>query len=267
MNLFLVWITAFIRRKKYTPFRWLTASAVVSFLSLIYKIRLLMGKRSIPEFFFMFFSIMLLTAFSYTYREYKGKNILKAYIKDMVLLLFSSVLTAGSLLLVRRVIHTGENASILTAFGLSIVSFAILYVLFAVLRNMIKSEAKKCEVTLKATLFQGNKHVIINVLYDTGNNLSSPYTNEPVNIISEKTAMQIGIRKVQKPLLIPYNSIGGSGMLETFRFEKAVFQNGEVMLNFLGALSKEIDDNDDIQMILNCSSKKQKKSAKRRTKW
>ena len=164
-------------------------------------------------------------------------------------------------------VDTGEKASILTAFGLSIVSFAILYVLFAVLRNMIKSEAKKCEVTLKATLFQGNKHVIINVLYDTGNNLSSPYTNEPVNIISEKTAMQIGIRKVQKPLLIPYNSIGGSGMLETFRFEKAVFQNGEVMLNFLGALSKEIDDNDAIQMILNCSSKKQKKSAKMRTKW
>ena len=259
MNLFLVWITAFIRRKKYTPFRWLTASAVASFVSLIYKIRLLTGKKSIPEFFYMLLGIMLLTALSYTYKEYKGKNILKAYIKDMVLLLFSSVLTAGGLLLVRRVIHIGGNISVMTAFVLSLVSIAILYVLFIVLRNMIKSEAKKCEITLKATLFQGNKHAIINVLYDTGNNLSSPYTNEPVNIISEKTAIQIGIREVQKPLLIPYNSIGGSGLLETFRFEKVVFQNGEVMLNFLGALSKEIDDNDDIQMILNCSSKKTEK--------
>lgn len=256
MNLFLVWITAFIRRKNYTPFRWLAASAIVSFLSLIYKIRILMGKSNIPVFFYIILSVVLLTVISYTYRGYKAKNALKILVKDIVMLLFCAVLTAGSLLLLRGVINEEKSVSVFAAFILMIVSFVILYVLFIILRNMIKGEAQKCGVTLKATLVQGDAHMMINVLYDTGNNLSSPYTNEPVNIISEKTAIQTGIRDVQKPLLIPYSSIGGSGMLKAYRFEKIIFRNGEVMINFLGALSDEIGDDSDFQMILNCSSKK-----------
>lgn len=256
MNLFLVWITAFIRRKEYTPFRWLIASAIVSFLSLIYKIRLLTGNGGSAGEIHIILSIMLLTAVSYTYKERTVKKILKNFIKDVFFLLFCSIFTAGVFLLLKGHIENMKNVSVVTAFFLTIVSFVIFYVLFIAMRNIIKNEAKKCETVLRATLIQGNTHMAINVLYDTGNNLSSPYTNEPVNIISEKTAVQTGIRDVQRPLLIPYSSIGGSGMLEAFKFEKIVFQNGEVMLNFLGALSKEIDDNDDIQMILNCSSKK-----------
>lgn len=260
MNLFLVWITAFIRRKEYTPLRWLIASAVVAFLSLIYKIRLLTGNGSGHSVLYIILSITLLTTISYTYKGHTVRTILRTFVKDVLLLLFCTILTAGGLLLLRGNIENGKSVSVMAAFFLMVVSFVILCVLFVVMRNIIKSEAEKCETILKATLIQGDTHIMINVLYDTGNNLSSPYTNEPVNIISEKTAVQTGIRDVQKPLLIPYNSIGGSGMLETFRFEKLIFQNGEVMLNFLGALSKEIDDNDDIQMILNCSSKKIEKS-------
>ncbi len=256
MNLFLVWITAFIRRKEYTPFRWVAASAVVSFFSMIYKICQLKGRGIIPGYLHAILSIMLLTAIAYTYKEYMWKNRLRTFIKDVILLLFCTILTAGGLLLVKRCIENGRNVSVITAFFLMIVSFVILYVLFMVMRNIIKSEAEKCETILKATLIQGDTHTAINVLYDTGNKLSSPYTNEPVNIISEKTAVQTGIRDIQKPLLIPYSSIGGNGMLETFRFEKVIFQNGKVMMNFLGALSSEIDDNSDIQMILNCSDKK-----------
>ena len=43
-----------------------------------------------------------------------------------------------------------------------------------------------------ATLIHGSVKKNINVLYDTGNNLFSPYTNEPVNIISKETVVQMG---------------------------------------------------------------------------
>lgn len=256
MNLFLVWITAFIRRKEYTPFRWIAASAIVAFLSLIYKIQLIAENENYSEGFHTILSVVLLLVISYTYKGCTVRNILKTFIKDVILLLFCAILTAGGLLLVKGHIEDGKNVSVIAAFFLMIISITMLCVIFAVMRNIIKSETEKCKTILEATLIQGDIQMSINVLYDTGNNLSSPYTNEPVNIISEKTAIQTGIRDVQKPLLIPYSSIGGSGMLKAYRFEKIIFRNGEVMINFLGALSDEIGDDSDFQMILNCSSKK-----------
>lgn len=259
MNLFLIWITAFIRRKEYTLFRWIFASVVVALLSLIYKWRALLGEKNIPAFIYCFFCVALLTGISFTYKGYKKKMIIEIFIKDMLILLFCAILTAGGILLVRQHIGITDDISTLKAFVLMLLSFVILYVLFFMMRNIIRNEAKKCKTIIRATLVQGNVHMNINVLYDTGNNLISPYTNEPVNIISEEIAVHTGIRNIQKPLLIPYKSIGGDGLLETFRFEKIVFQDGEVMENFLGALSEKIDNSSDVQMILNCSGKKTKK--------
>ena len=47
--------------------------------------------------------------------------------------------------------------------------------------------------------------------------------------------------------------------LETYRFEKLIFMDGSIMMNFLGAVSERIDKTGDVQMILNCSNKKIKR--------
>ena len=159
----------------------------------------------------------------------------------------------------KKLKEKAKSADVKKAFIFNIISFAILYALFFVMRNIIKNEAEKCETIMCATLIHGSVKKNINVLYDTGNNLFSPYTNEPVNIISKETVVQMGVRDKQKPILIPYNSIGGSGLLETYRFEKLVFMDGSIMMNFLGAVSERIDKTGDVQMILNCSNKKIKR--------
>lgn len=256
MNLFLVWLVAFIRRKEYTPFRWAGACAVVAFISVIHKISVLELRSVVPDGLYCVFSVLLLTGLSYKYKGNKKKIVLTEFLSDMVILLFGVSITAGCLLFMQEHMGGMKSADVKKAFIFNIISFAILYALFFIMRNIIKNEAKKCETIMCAVLIHENVKKSINVLYDTGNNLFSPYTNEPVNIISKETAIQMGVRDKQKPLLIPYNSIGGSGLLETYRFEKLIFMDGSIMMNFLGAVSERVDKTGDVQMILNCSCKK-----------
>lgn len=259
MNQFLVWLVAFIRRKEYTPFRWAVACAVVALVSVIHKINVLEQRSVVPDGAYCVFCVLMLIGLSYKYKSNKKRSVLTEILTDMVILMFGVSITAGCILFMQEHMGDMKSADVKKAFIFNIISFAILYALFFVMRNIIKNEAEKCETIMCATLIYGSVKKNINVLYDTGNNLFSPYTNEPVNIISKETVVQMGVRDKQKPILIPYNSIGGSGLLETYRFEKLVFMDGSIMMNFLGAVSERIDKTGDVQMILNCSNKKIKR--------
>ena len=255
MNQFLVWLVAFIRRKEYTPFRWAVACAVVALISVIHKISVLEQRSVVPDGAYCVFCVLMLIGLSYKYKSNKKRSVLTEILTDMVILMFGVSITAGCILFMQEHMGDMKSADVKKAFIFNIISFAILYALFFVMRNIIKNEAEKCETII----IHGSVKKNINVLYDTGNNLFSPYTNEPVNIISKETVVQMGVRDKQKPILIPYNSIGGSGLLETYRFEKLVFMDGSIMMNFLGAVSERIDKTGDVQMILNCSNKKIKR--------
>ena len=259
MNQFLVWLVAFIRRKEYTPFRWAVACAVVALISVIHKINVLEQRSVVPDGAYCVFCVLMLIGLSYKYKSNKKRSVLTEILTDMVILMFGVSITAGCLLFMQEHMGDMKSADVKKAFIFNIISFAILYALFFVMRNIIKNEAEKCETIMCATLIHCSVKKNINVLYDTGNNLFSPYTNEPVNIISKETVVQMGVRDKQKPILIPYNSIGGSGLLETYRFEKLIFMDGSIMMNFLGAVSERIDKTGDVQMILNCSNKKIKR--------
>ena len=259
MNQFLVWLVAFIRRKEYTPFRWAVACAVVALVSVIHKINVLEQRSVVPDGVYCVFCVLMLIGLSYKYKSNKKRSVLTEILTDMVILMFGVSITAGCILFMQEHMGDMKSADVKKAFIFNIISFAILYALFFVMRNIIKNEAEKCETIMCATLIYGSVKKNINVLYGTGNNLFSPYTNEPVNIISKETVVQMGVRDKQKPILIPYNSIGGSGLLETYRFEKLVFMDGSIMMNFLGAVSERIDKTGDVQMILNCSNKKIKR--------
>lgn len=232
MNQFLVWLVAFIRRKEYTPFRWAVACAVVALISVIHKINVLEQRSVVPDGAYCVFCVLMLIGLSYKYKSNKKRSVLTEILTDMVILMFGVSITAGCILFMQEHMGDMKSADVKKAFIFNIISFAILYALFFVMRNIIKNEAEKCETIMCATLIHGSVKKNINVLYDTGNNLFSPYTNEPVNIISKETVVQMGVRDKQKPILIPYNSIGGSGLLETYRFEKLVFMDGSIMMNF-----------------------------------
>ena len=58
---------------------------------------------------------------------------------------------------------------------------------------------------------------------------------EPVFIISKELSESLELKKNLKPLLIPYNSIGGRGLLEAYRLELVQFQDGEYQKEFPGS--------------------------------
>lgn len=55
----------------------------------------------------------------------------------------------------------------------------------------------------------------------------------------------------QNPILIPYHSIGGEGLLKAYRLDLLCLQNGETKESFLAAVSENISVDVTVQFILN----------------
>ena len=102
----------------------------------------------------------------------------------------------------------------------------------------------------EAMVVHKGKQISIRILYDSGNQLVSPYSGERVAVISEALAEQLEITQEQRPLYVPYHSIGGSGVLPTYRIERLEWQDRESMEGVLVAVSEQLEQRE-IQMILN----------------
>ena len=87
-----------------------------------------------------------------------------------------------------------------------------------------------CEVLLE---FEGIEKEAIG-LWDTGNRLKDPYSKKPVIVVAEQLLKEyLDVAKKIAPqhyVLIPYTSVGGTGMLEGVRLTKAVVRTTEQKL-------------------------------------
>ena len=68
-------------------------------------------------------------------------------------------------------------------------------------------------------------------------------------VISKSLAQELELEKVP-PLMIPYTSVGGSGLLHAYRIDGMVLESGQRRNHFLAAVSDKIHG-EEIQMILN----------------
>lgn len=84
-----------------------------------------------------------------------------------------------------------------------------------------------CEVLLE---FEGIKKEAVG-LWDTGNQLKDPYSKKPVIVVAEQLLGEYldAAKKIapQHYVLIPYTSVGGTGMLEGVRLTKTVVKTTE----------------------------------------
>ena len=125
----------------------------------------------------------------------------------------------------------------------------LLLCLFVKLRGEFIRQGQRRINCRRATVFHGGKTWQIQVLYDTGNQLISPYSGEPVAVISKSLAEKLGLEKAP-PLMIPYTSVGGSGLLHAYRIDGMVLESGHRQNHFLAAVSDKLHG-EEIQMILN----------------
>lgn len=249
MNLFLLYITAWWLHEPAHIRRWVFSSAFCAIVSVIITyisncvVRLHAGISAVTGI-----ALLVLCA-------YRPHN-LKIFVKISAAFIFFSAFTAGMLFMIRQVLAGGglipgytENARFSLLF--LILSVFIFFILFRFLRVSVTGQDLRHRSVVNAILVHNGKRQEIKALYDTGNHLVSPYTGEPVAVVSNELSDRLGLGSNKSPLLIPYNSIGGSGILKAYRIDVLQLQDGSVRKNFLAAVSDNICTDKEIQMILN----------------
>lgn len=115
---------------------------------------------------------------------------------------------------------------------------------------------------LRNSLFQviledAKKQVEALALYDSGNRLREPYGGKAVYIVAPEIAEQLGIRAsgTKHALVIPYCSLGGSGLLQIYTIDRIRIreQNREYLVEpaVIGLAQPGLMKNKTYQIILN----------------
>ncbi|MCH5268002.1 MAG: sigma-E processing peptidase SpoIIGA [Lachnospiraceae bacterium] len=246
LNLFLVGITALLRGRCIS-FRRLVAASVVTAVGStgIYAAHFFVGK------WLMIVSMagmLLLVWMAFPVKE------MRHFGNDLLTFWLVTLVTGGAL---TAMLHglgqwlRGMNEKANVSMGMILFGLFGLGVVFTLLAKELVSLKQNQHYTEEAVLSHNGKTYSLRVLYDTGNQLVSPYTGERVAILAADFAQRIGVESEQTPLYIPYHSIGGSGVLPAYRLECLQTAHHGLLEHFLVAVSDELKEGQDIQMIVN----------------
>lgn len=255
MNLFLLKMTAVVRRKYLGKWRLVWVSVLESgqmTMILVVWLRYLrrhgmlyerMTGRKWMSGVFLFLAVLsALEMLQLCFRERQISELLK----DMLYFVQVSILTGGSLLLCRE--WFGTKA--VTGIWMLIAGTAGVLAVFWFMEGYLRQGDRRANTMDGVIVMSDGKRYPLRVLLDTGNCLVSPYSGERVMIISQPLAHQLEITKEQRPLLIPFQSIGGDGMLPAYRIPVLQLQDGSEYRGFLAAVSPRLSEDSAIQLIM-----------------
>ncbi|MDE6566308.1 MAG: sigma-E processing peptidase SpoIIGA, partial [Lachnospiraceae bacterium] len=249
MNYFLLCITGIVRQKKAQPYRWCGVAGVCGAVSTgIYMWSCMQGKE------IMVLDVLVLPVMVGI--SYHSSNRL-VWVQDVLACAVMAVMTGGCLYAMMSGLavwqgpvwqgHTGVQEYSLWWILSGLLLLSVVFLLIG--REWLQQLSFQKTVG-EATVVHRDKRISIRILYDSGNQLVSPYTGERVAVISKALAEQLEISKEQYPLYVPYHSIGGSGVLQAYRIERLEWQDRECMEDVLVAVSEQLGQRE-IQMILN----------------
>ncbi len=180
----------------------------------------------------------------------------RTFLKRIFAFLFMNFLFAGFMFCVnfffssRNIIYTG--GAVYYNIGLPfIIILSVLSYLAVLLLSKLTSSSLHGEAFFKVKITCNGSFVTCNALFDTGNNISDPFSGKPVVIadksivlplVSDEVKLFLGGVPLEKiPLsrewesrlrLIPYASIGGNGLLPSFRCDTltVIREKGEITL-------------------------------------
>lgn len=249
MNYFLLCITGIVRQKRTQPYRWSVVAGICSLVSTgIYMWSCMQGKE-ILILDVLVFPVMVWTA-------YHPPNRL-VWMQDILLCTVAAVMTGGCLYAMMSGLAAWQGSVWQGRMGVQEYSLwwilsglLLLSVVFLLIGREWLQQLSFQKNIGEAMVIHRRKRIPIRILYDSGNQLVSPYTGERVAVISKALAEQLEITQEQYPLYVPYRSIGGSGVLPMYRIERLEWQDRESMEGVLVAVSEQLEQQE-IQMILN----------------
>ena len=243
MNLFLIMVTAMLRQKKCHFLRYVLLSGISAAFS-VSVTYFLWGQA------FFQAAAAFLQMGGVVYLAY-GREGFPVGAGDFLVFLFLVFFTGGLIgaaqVFLLRILEK-ETAGSMVWILLSVV---LIFLIFFLLRFSLIRQGQDRRSVRRAKVVHGGREVEILVLYDTGNRLVSPYTGEGVAVISNELAVELGLEQSQRPVLIPFRSIGGGGLLRAYRLEEMRMEDGACRKDFLVAVSENLGERQEIQMILN----------------
>lgn len=250
MNFFLVSIAGILRQHPIKPGRWGIVSLMMSMLSTgVYVISCIWGMQ------FMMADLLLLPLLVFIAYQEKTWS---AWKQDLIFFLLLTMLIGGCLMAMLAGIgqwlpwigkRSGETL-VVSIWGI-LVGVAGLSLVFLLLGRILIQQMQYQKTTGGARLIHCGKEYHIRVLFDSGNQLISPYTGEKVAVISAELAKRLELEGKQLPLWIPYHSIGGEGIMPAYRLDYLEMFGQENLDHFLAAVSDRLGEESEIQMIVN----------------
>ena len=255
MNLFLLGMTAIMRRKYLRKWRLIGVSLLESgqmTAVLVWwlqqlkehngKNEILFWQNGMPAGLIMLEILFAFEMLQFCFWEKQFRELLK----DLLYFLQVSVLTRGALLLCREWMGKEHTTGIWTLFAGTAGIWLVLYIM----ERYLRQGDKRVNTMDGVIIMENGRRYPLRVMLDTGNCLVSPYSGERVMIIGETLAQQLEITKTRPPLLIPFQSIGGDGMLTAYRIPRLSLQDGSEVRNFLAAVSPKLSEDSAVQLIM-----------------
>ncbi len=243
LNLFLIMTTAMLRQKRCRMGWFLVLSGIGAACS-VAGTYFFWGKAILQM------GISLVQIGGTVYLAY-GREGGRAWLENFVLFLFLTFFTGGLMGVLQRLLfRLLKDGRAYSMFWIMISVFLLLLLFFLFRFELIRQEHARRSIR-RAWAIHGGREIEICVLYDTGNHLVSPYTGEGVAIISRELAVRLGLEGGRMPVLIPFHSIGGDGLLRAYRMDELRVENGASKRNFLVAVSENLGREQEVQMILN----------------
>lgn len=186
------------------------------------------------------------------------------YIKSIFCFFTFSLIFSGIILVLVELF--GINASVINGtvyFGISpilLIVFTTISYVIALLFEEIKGR-KEPKISYCRIILEGNgEKVELFSKIDTGNSLKEPFSGLPV-IVVELSAVEkvlpleiadyIKGKTAEKLRLVPFNSIGGGGLLPAFKPKSIYFKNGKTINCYLAVYHKGNLSGDNYSALVN----------------
>ena len=157
-----------------------------------------------------------------------------------------SLVTGGTIYVCREWICRWCSPGIWMVFAGAAGVFLVLFVMERYLR-----QGEKRVNTMDGIIeLEDGRRYPLRLLLDTGNCLVSPYSGERVMIMAQSLALKLKLAEQKSPLMIPFHSIGGDGVLPAYRIPLLILQDGSAIRNFLAAVSPQLSEDSAVQLIM-----------------